>query len=260
MKSNAFFVMMKEKGKGEKINLKKRVFSFFLILCTSIFIFCAWKLYQYYHAYHQAGQEYQEIREEGKETTEEKEIDFDGLKEINPDLVGWIYMEGTKIDYPIVKSHDNEEYLNRTFQGTSNRSGAIFMDKNCEKGFGSDNSVIYGHHMRDGSMFADLMKFRESSFIKENNDVILYTPQKTIPLKVIASYAAKGDTKIPVMFANENEKESYIADILEKSDISAGLSAADQKKIKKLYTFVTCSYEEEDNRTFVYAVESDDIS
>ncbi len=157
-------------------------------------------------------------------------------------------------------SHDNNEYLSRTFQGTSNRSGAIFMDKNCDKKFASDNSVIYGHHKRDGSMFADLLKFREQSFINEEKDVILYTPERTIPLKVIASYAAKGSTKIPIMFSDEGEKEDYIAEILKKSDVSAGVSEADRKKIGKLYTFITCSYEEEDNRTFVYAVESDDIS
>ena len=79
-------------------------------------------------------------------------------------------------------------------------------------------------------------------------------------MKVIASYAAKGSTKIPIMFSDEGEKEDYIAEILKKSDVSAGVSEADRKKIGKLYTFITCSYEEEDNRTFVYAVESDDIS
>lgn len=260
MKSNAFFVMMIEKGKGGRIGLRKKIYTFFLILCTITFLFCAWKLGQYLFAYHQADQEYQEIRKVGNTGNDRKEIDFDGLRKMNSDTIGWIYMEGTEIDYPIVISHDNNEYLSRTFQGTSNRSGAIFMDKNCDKEFASDNSVIYGHHMRDGSMFADLLKFREQSFINEENDVILYTPERTIPLKVIASYAAKGSTKIPIMFSDEGEKEDYIAEILKKSDVSAGVSEADRKKIGKLYTFITCSYEEEDNRTFVYAVESDDIS
>ena len=134
------------------------------------------------------------------------------------------------------------------------------MDKNCSSTFDSDNNVIYGHHMRDGSMFADLLKFREESFLKENQEITVYTPEKTLQLKVISAYAAGGDTLIPVTFASQEKKEEYISKILRQSDISADISEEDQKKIGKLYTFVTCSYEEENNRTFVHAVESDDIT
>ena len=240
--------------------MKKTLFGILLALCAVIFLFCGWKLYQYYHAYHQAETEYNEIQKDASSSEEEGKIDFQELRKINKDVVGWVRADGTKIDYPIVKSHDNEEYLSHTFQGTENRSGAIFMDKNCSSTFDSDNNVIYGHHMRDGSMFADLLKFREESFLKENQEIIVYTPEKTLHLKVISAYAAGGDTLITVTFASQEKKEEYISKILRQSDISADISEEDQKKIGKLYTFVTCSYEEENNRTFVHAVESDDIT
>lgn len=82
------------------------------------------------------------------------------------------------------------------------------MDKNCSSTFDSDNNVIYGHHMRDGSMFADLLKFREESFLKENQEITVYTPEKTLHLKVISAYAAGGDTLIPVTFASQEKKKS----------------------------------------------------
>lgn len=240
--------------------MKKKLLSILLLICAAVFVFCGWQLYQYYHAYHQAEQEYEEVKEGAASQGDGREIDFESLRETNEDVIGWVCADGTNIDYPIVKSHDNEEYLNRTFQGTENRSGAIFMDKNCSSDFESDNNVIYGHHMRDGSMFADLLEFRDASFLKEHHQIMVYTPDKKLKLEVISAYAAGGDTLIPVTFASEDEKQSYLSDILEKSDVSVDVSSEDQKKIGKLYTFVTCSYEEENNRTFVHAVESDDIS
>ena len=240
--------------------MKKKLLSFLLMICTAVFVFCGWQLYRYYHAYRQAEQEYEEVKEGAGSRENGREIDFKSLQKTNQDVIGWICADGTSIDYPIVKSHDNEEYLSRTFQGTSNRSGAIFMDKNCSSDFESDNNVIYGHHMRDGSMFADLLDFRDASFLKEHHQIMVYTPEKDLKLEVISAYPASGDTLIPVTFASEDEKRSYISEILEKSDVSANVSVEDQKKIGKLYTFVTCSYEEENNRTFVHAVESDDMT
>lgn len=240
--------------------MKKKLFGILLVVCAAAFILCGWKLYQYYHGYHQAETEYNEIQEDTVSSEEGGDIDFQALQKTNPDVVGWIRADGTEINYPIVKSHDNEEYLSHTFQGTENRSGAIFMDKNCSRTFDSDNNIIYGHHMRDGSMFADLLKFREESFLKKHQEIMVYTPKKLLHLTVISAYAAGGETMIPVTFASQENKAAYISKILKQSDVSVDISEEDQKKIGKLYTFVTCSYEKENNRTFVHAVESDEIT
>lgn len=233
--------------------MKKMVLNIILAVSAAVFCFSGWKLYSYYKSYQQADNEYKKIR---KEVTDKghKEIDFKKLKKINSDVIGWIYIPGTEIDYPIVKGDDNEEYLHKTFDGTDNSSGSIFMDKNGKKDFQAEHNILYGHHMRNGSMFADLLEFREQSFVNKHHQIILYTPQKTLKLRVIAAYARKADTKIPVTFGDQRQKLSYLDEILRQSEIQTEVRS--KKKIQKIYTFVTCSYESEDNRTFVHAIES----
>ena len=130
--------------------------------------------------------------------------------------------------------------------------GTIFLDHGCDKSFISDNNIIYGHHMKNGTMFAKLLKFREESFLKKHHVIILYTPKKTMHLKVISAYAVKAQDQMPITFANETQKKEYITKIRRMSEPSIKL---DDKKIDRIYTFVTCSYERDDNRTYVHAVE-----
>lgn len=97
-----------------------------------------------------------------------------GLIEVNRDFVGWIFIEGV-IDYPVVRGQDNERYLNLTFSGKYNPSGAIFMDSRNSKDFGEQVCVVYGHNMKDGSMFAPLHKYRDPSFMAEHPHIIVVT-------------------------------------------------------------------------------------
>ena len=154
----------------------------------------------------------------------------------NPDIVGWVYAKGTGIDYPIVQGKDNEEYLHMDNNKKKSSSGTIFLDHGCDKSFISDNNIIYGHHMKNGTMFAKLLKFREESFLKKHHVIILYTPKKTIYLKVISAYAVKAQDQMPITFANETQKKEYITKIRRMSEPSIKL---DDKKIDRIYTFVT---------------------
>ena len=113
------------------------------------------------------------------------------LNSQNQDFAGLIYIWVTTIDYPIVQGKDNEEYLHQDFNKKKSSSGTIFLDNNCKKDFTSDNNIIYGHHMKNGTMFAQLLKFREKSFLKKHNEIMIFTPDRTIHLKVISAYAQK---------------------------------------------------------------------
>lgn len=95
-------------------------------------------------------------------------IDFDALLAINPDTAGWIFVCGSDISYPIVQSHDNSRYLNYTFDGLRNRSGAIFLDYRDRPDFLS-LARVYGHDMQDGSMFGSLYGW-------QGDKIIIYTP------------------------------------------------------------------------------------
>ena len=103
----------------------------------------------------------------------EYEVDFQGLKKENPDTVAWIKVNGTKIEYPVVKASDNEFYLNHNFQKKYNVGGWVFADyKN--KFDGSDkNIIVYGHNMKDGSMFGTLKNTLKSDWQNEENNYLI---------------------------------------------------------------------------------------
>ena len=241
--------------------MRKYIINLILLISAIIFCFSGWKLYGIRHSYQEAEKEYETIRKETHADEKKKgkkidrKIDFSRLKKINPDVVGWIYIPGTSIDYPVVKGKDNEEYLHKTFQGKINSSGAIFMDCNGKKDFSGEHNILYGHYMRNGSMFADLLKFRKESFVKKYDSAILYTPEKTVYLKIFAAYGKKADQNILLSFGNPQEKFHYLQDIFKRNEIKSGNLINNIENIQKIYTFVTCSYEAENQRTFVHGME-----
>ncbi len=233
--------------------MKRMINNILLIICIFIFCISTWKLYGYYRSYKKAKDTYSKIAKENvKISKNERKIDFKKLKSQNQDIAGWIYIRGTTIDYPIVQGKDNEEYLHQDFNKKKSSSGTIFLDNNYKKDFTSDNNIIYGHHMKNGTMFAQLLKFREKSFLKKHNEIMIFTPDRTIHLKVISAYAQKAQNKIPVTFANDKQKKAYIKKIESMSEQTIKTSRINDSHI---YTFVTCSYEGEDNRTYVHAAE-----
>jgi sortase B len=99
------------------------------------------------------------------------------LMGINRDFVGWVSIEGTGVSYPVVRGGDNSYYLNTTFTGSSNPAGSIFMDYRLERGFNAPVCILYGHNMRDGSMFAQLNQYLDSAFMEEHQDIRIITPE-----------------------------------------------------------------------------------
>jgi len=99
------------------------------------------------------------------------------LSEINPDYIGWIRIEGTSIDYPVVQCPSNVKYLNTTFMGDRNPSGTIFMDSQSMNGF-FGFAMLHGHNMRDGTMFAGLNRYLESGHLEAHPEIIIITPHR----------------------------------------------------------------------------------
>lgn len=181
-------------------------------------------------------------------------IDFSNLKAENPDTVGWIEIPDTDISYPVVQAKDNDEYLTHSFSGAKNSSGAIFLDAESQSDLMGMHTIIYGHHMRDGSMFAQLVKFKDADFFAAHDEIVLYTPERTLRLTVIAAYAQKADNALRQFhFADAEEMSGFIR---ERAAISANVrEGVDLSQATRLYSFVTCSYESSDVRTVVHAVE-----
>ena len=109
-------------------------------------------------------------QDSGKKGKKDKcpiQVDFASLSAINPDIVGWVYIEDTGVNYPVVQGEDNEYYLHHTFEGRENFSGAIFMDTTCSPDFSSDNSILFGHNLKTGEMFGALKKLYDTEYNAE---------------------------------------------------------------------------------------------
>lgn len=135
-------------------------------------------------------------------------IDFEGLQEINPDIVGWIFVPGTQIDYPICKGSDNSFYLTHSFRRSSNALGAIFVPAETSDTLEDANTIIYGHNMRSGRMFGELSNYAEKSFRDQYPFVYIYTPERSFTCTVYAAYRTKYNSDVYTI-GYQTDTDSY---------------------------------------------------
>lgn len=117
-------------------------------------------------------------------------IDWKSLRAVNPDVVAWIKIPGTVVDYPVVQTKDNQYYLKRGFDGKKNSCGTIFMNTYNRTDFSDYNTVLYGHNMKNGSMFAVINKYKEETFYKDHKEVWLFTPFWERKYQIISAHKA----------------------------------------------------------------------
>nr|WP_297864304.1 class B sortase [uncultured Acetatifactor sp.] len=146
-------------------------------------------------------------------------VDFAALREENEDIEGWLYCEGTPINYPVVRGEDNSFYLDHSYDGKASSSGAIFLDAANESGFADANSILYGHHMKNGSMFACLEKWSDQEFYEEHPEMWLLTPEGDYRIVLFAGYTTAADSETYMIFTDScGELEAYLKACAEKSD------------------------------------------
>lgn len=174
------------------------------------------------------------------------QVDFEGLRGINPDIVGWIYSEGTVINYPVVKGKDNSYYLHRTFDGTYNSAGCIFMECESAGDFSDFHTILYGHHMKNGSMFASITEYKEQEYFDAHPTMLLMTPEQNYIIRVYAGYVTDPSQDAwKIRFEDEAEALIWMWDSAEKSCFDSGVVPQSGDRI---ITLSTCSYEFEDAR------------
>lgn len=197
------------------------------------------------------------VTEPGEPETEPyvSPINFEELMRGNPDTIGWIRVPDTNIDYPIVQGEDNDFYLNHDFYGKENIAGAIYLDFESQGDFVGRNNVLYGHNMKNGSMFKDVNRYKDEAFFKEHQFFSIYTPDREIRLKAVAAYY--GEARPIVRKTRFKSQESFDAFVHEMVK-PCGCGDEITYPAKTLYTLVTCSYEINDARTFLFAVEVDE--
>lgn len=204
-----------------------------------------------------------DVMEESTEAVEvvsDSPIDWKGMWEINEDVYAWITVPGTVIDYPILQhATDNTYYLNHNIDGSYGYPGCIYTENLNAKDFSDNNTVIYGHNMKNGSMFAGLHQYEEKSFFEENSQVLIYTPEKQYEYTIFAAYIYDDRHLLYSFdFSNEGVYEAYLYTILNMRDLSANIrNDIDVMKEDKIITLATCMSNQPDKRLLVQAVLND---
>ena len=176
--------MQIEKIKGKKAanNTNNKIQYLIPVLWLAGFLIFSFRLFPYIHNYAEGKKEYKELnRSLSKSNSEKDEISPTSkeklpesyLQSLNPGYLFWLYIPGTGVNYPVARSEEPGYYLTHTFQGTVNPCGSLFVQEEV-KDLAHGNTVVFGHNMKDGSMFADLKKYRNSSFYSSHQTILIH--------------------------------------------------------------------------------------
>lgn len=237
--------------------MKKFLYRLLIVICIGVIAFSGYQLVRIYLKYKVGTDAYkktasQAVKSKGDDDKNHVPIsvDFDKLKAENPDVVGWLYCKGTPINYPVVQGKDNSEYLHKLFNGTRNFSGTLFVDVNSPKDMSGPNTIIYGHAMKNGSMFGMLGHFKKASYYKKHKYMWYLTPEGNYRLDLIRGYTAPADSLIYSAF-DLAKVQAVLAQTESKSDFNAGV---DRLTVSKIVTLSTCAYDYDDARYIVITV------
>lgn len=256
---------------GNKKQRKRRkkkgniISTIIIAIAASVFVFSLFMLVDSLAPYFEGGQEYDEVRKlviqqetienEDGEEEERFSVDFDLLKEQNADTIAWIRMEEPSvINYPVVKSKDNNEYLTKTFTANDNKLGTIFMDMNCASDFSGQNTIIYGHNMKvGGEMFSQLNSYADAEFCREHPYFYIYTPDNKVRTYQVFSAGVVKDTakNYTLSFGSDEEFLNYLEVCKASSNYAVNVEL---DKDSKIVTLSTCTNVNEDERFIVQGV------
>lgn len=180
------------------------------------------------------------------------DVKYDDLKKINSDFAGWLYYEPLEISYPIVRGNDNDYYTHYTFENVKNSSGAIFMDFLNKKDYSNYNTIIYGHNMRNGTMFGSLKKIlNDVSIAEENPYFYIFTEDKAYMYEIFAVYITDEDSRTYDLIGSEEEQADYLEYIRNSAVYLSDREVTPQDKV---VTLSTCHGLHSTNRTVVHGV------
>ena len=210
--------------------MKKRKWYLVFIISSIIIIILIYNITSYYYSYKKDLEFKEKIAE----------YDFDKLKEINTDIVGFIEVDNTNISYPVVKSSDNSYYLNHSYKKEKNNIGSIFLDYRNDLDNLSKNNIIYGHGRLDNTMFGSLNNLLDSSNLdsKESYYITLSTPNSIMTFKIFSVYTIpKEGYYIKTYFSSNKYFKEFLETIMKRSiyNFNTDLNTSD-----KILTLSTC--------------------
>ena len=228
---------------------KKAILNLILyIILLSILIYSGIKIFKWYKDKTNNNKIVKQIKstvivEENNEDGNENgyTVDFNKLKEQNNETIAWLKINNTNVEYPVVKGTNNSFYLNHSFDKSKNSAGWIFADYKNKFDNTDKNIVIYGHNMRDGSMFGSMLNILDAKWYKneENTNITLYTENEKCIYKVFSIYKIENeDYYIKTEFKNDNEFEEFVKNLKKRSikDFNVDISKDDN-----ILTLSTCA-------------------
>jgi len=249
--------------------LKRKTIKIINIVLITVFVIAAFNIGKIYYDYGKADNTYNEIQDEYvavnetqsiPETTQGSDeqpqkateppitIDFDALLNRNKDVIGWLYCPDTVINYPVAQGENNDQYLRKDLDGKYLVSGTLFADyRNGTLGKDA-NYIIYGHNMKNGTMFSLLAKYKQQSYYDQNPVIYYLTPDGNYKLELFAGLVIKRDDKI---YLPNQSKEEFAELIKEYRAKSTFKSDVELEYNDTIVTLSTCSYEFDNARYIV---------
>lgn len=201
-----------------------------------------------------------EVPEEKTVGKSERQIKVSELKAQYPNLVGWIKIEGTNIDYPVMQWTDNEHYLKYSYDGSESKLGSIYLHKDADVNKPSSNFIIYGHNITTGVMFNELLDYKKQAFYNDHKIIEFTTENKDARFEIVSVFVSKVYNQNENVFKyysfidtnKESEYNDYISNVKKLSLYNTGVDA---KFGDQLITLTTCEYSQKNGRIVIVARE-----
>lgn len=229
---------------------KNIILKILIIVCTVVCFFSGYKLLcilQEYNEietlYEETADEYTEVLEEEEQTTPIK-VDFSELLSINEDIIGWIYIDGTVVNYPMLQGMNNKYYLDKTYYKKYLASGSIYLDTDNKRDLSDAHSIIYGHNMKNHTMFGDMDDFMDEKYLADHPYIdILLSDGTRLRYQIFSVYRAHvEDGTYGVPLNKEENFEKFLQVALEKNMYKGStLTLPVPKTGDKILTLSTCT-------------------
>lgn len=180
------------------------------------------------------------------------QLDFAALKAQNEECYAWLYAEGTVINYPVVQGGNNSYYLAHLFNKERNPMGTLFVDAGNAEEFSDQNTIIYGHHMKNGAMFASLVNYKDQTYYNVHPTMLLFLPEAAYRVELFAGYVTDGYATNDVYkksFGTEAAFLAFLEHAREQSDFISDVAVTANDRI---VTLSTCTYEYDEARYVVH--------
>ena len=224
-----------------------------LVVCLAVFLYSAGNLLNIGYKYHKLDSDNNKLQE--KVVTEVKQdspldrkIDFNQLKSINEDIIGWIYIPNTNIDYALLKGKTNDTYIHTNYEKKYSFGGSIFLDEDSNASLTDSNTIIYGHNMKNGAMFANIKKFADHDYFINHPEVYIYLPDGSI--NVYSVYSTKIIDARSDYYLKDIDYASYVANAKSSAKQSRDV---DTKNGAPLLLLSTCYAPDTTTRSVLFA-------